>query len=139
MATARRFEDLIAWQLCEKMREAVFRLTTREPACRDVRFCEQIQDSARSAPRNIAEGFARYEPKPFANHVSIAKGSLDETRNHVYDGFLRNHFDPVERDELLQLLKRASIATTRLLRYLRSCRRAPEPRPFVPARRQDHS
>jgi four helix bundle protein len=125
MATAHRFEDLIAWQLSEAVKEEVFRLTSRERVRRDTRFCDDIQRSARSAPANIAEGFGRFEPKPNANYVSIAKASLEETRNHTYDGFKRNHFDIVERDELLQLLKRAIVATTRLLRYLKSCKQAP--------------
>jgi four helix bundle protein len=135
MATARRLEDLVSWQLAEALKEDVFRLTQRDRVARDKRFCEQIQESARSAAANIAEGFGRYDPKPNAYHVSIAKGSLEETRNHVYDGFRRNHFDIVERDELLQLTNRALIATTRYLRYLKSCRQAPSGKPYEPRTR----
>jgi four helix bundle protein len=135
MATARRLEDLVSWQLAEALKEEVFRLTERDRVARDKRFCEQIQESARSAAANIAEGFGRYDPKPNAYHVSIAKGSLEETRNHVYDGFRRNHFDIVERDELLQLTNRALIATTRYLRYLKSCRQAPSGKPYEPRTR----
>jgi four helix bundle protein len=135
MATARRLEDLVSWQLAEALKEEVFRLTQRDRVARDKRFCEQIQESARSAAANIAEGFGRYDPKPNAYHVSIAKGSLEETRNHVYDGFRRNHFDIVERDELLQLTNRALIATTRYLRYLKSCRQAPSGNPWEPRTR----
>ena len=132
MATARCFEDLIAWQLSEALKEEVFRLTERDPVWHDKKFCEQIQESARSAPANIAEGFGRYDPKPNAYHVSIAKASLEETRNHIYDGFKRNHFDVEERDNLLNLNKRALVATRRFLRYLKSCKKAPEGKPYEP-------
>jgi four helix bundle protein len=132
MSTAERFEDLIAWQLSESLKEEVFRLTQRERVARDEKFCDQIQRSARSAPANIAEGFGRYDPKPNANHVSIAKGSLEETKNHIIDGFKRNHFDVVERDDLLKLTKRALTATTRYLRYLKSCKQAPKGKPYIP-------
>lgn len=132
MAGARRFEDLIAWQLSEQAKEMVFRLTSKGPVVRDLEFCEEIRQSARSVPANIAEGFGWYEPRPNARHVSIAKASLDETRNHTLDGFKRNYFDRAERDELLNLLKRARVATTRLLRYLRSCKNAPPGKPYTP-------
>src|SRR5689334_19359222 len=129
MATARRFEDLIAWQRAEELKEAVFDLTTRPHVARDRKFCDQIQESARSAPANIAEGFGRYDPKPNAYHVSIAKASLHETQNHVHDGFKRKYFDTLDRDRLLQPTKRAIVATGRYHRYLRSCKRAPEGKP----------
>ena len=61
MASVKRFEDLICWQLSEELKELVFELTCREPVNRDRRFCEQIRESARSAPANIAEGFGWYE------------------------------------------------------------------------------
>jgi four helix bundle protein len=32
---------------------------------RDLKFCDQIRDSARSSTRNIAEGFGRFEPAEF--------------------------------------------------------------------------
>ena len=107
MTTARRFEDLVAWQLSEELKEEVFRLTSRPWVARDVDFCDDIQRSARSAPANISEGFGWYEPKPNARHVSIAKASLDETKNHILDGFKRRHFDLAERDNLLNLQERA--------------------------------
>jgi four helix bundle protein len=132
MATAQRFEDLVAWQLSEQLKEEIFRLTQRPPVARDARFCDDIQRSARSAPANISEGFGWYEPKPNARHVSIAKASLEETKNHILDGFQRNHFDLAERDALLKLHKRAVIATTRYLRYLKSCRHAPDGRRYKP-------
>jgi four helix bundle protein len=86
MATARRFEELIAWQRSEELKEEVFRLTQRRSVARDLGFCDDIHRSARSAPANIAEGFGWYEPKANARHVSIAKASLEETKNHILGG-----------------------------------------------------
>ncbi len=128
MATATRFEELVAWQLADAAKEEVFRLTNRPDVASDKGFCEQIHSSARSAPANLAEGFSRYHPKPFKNYATIARASLDETKNHTYDGFNRGYFTQEERDGLLSLLKRALVATTRLIRYLATCKQAPEPR-----------
>ncbi len=125
MTVAQRFEELIAWQLAERLKEEIFRLIDREIVQRDRDFCEQIRKSARSAPANIAEGFGWFEPKPNARHVSIAKASLEETRNHAIDGFKRQYFSEAEHQALQKLARRALIATTRYLRYLRSCKSAP--------------
>ena len=125
MATATCFEELRAWQLSEEMKEKVFELTGRERVARDRSFCDDIQRSARSAPANIAEGFGWFEPKPNAHYVSIAKASLEETKNHILDAFKRKHVSEEERDQLLDLTTRALKTTTRYLRYLRSCKKAP--------------
>lgn len=53
-------------------------------------------------------------------------------RNHTYEGFNRKHFDAPERDELPRLIKRASVAITRVLRSLKSCKTAPPGRPREP-------
>jgi four helix bundle protein len=132
MATARRFEDLIAWQLSEQLKEEIVRLIERSRVARDVDFCDDLRRSARSAPANISEGFGCYDPRPNARYVAIAKASLDETRNHILEGFKRSHFDVAERDDLLKLQERAYRATTRYLRYLKSCKRAPDGTPYKP-------
>jgi four helix bundle protein len=48
-------------------------------------LCDQLKDSARSGPRNIAEGFGRFSNKQFAHFVTIAKGSEAEVLNHFID------------------------------------------------------
>jgi four helix bundle protein len=127
MPGVKRFEDLIAWQLAERAKEEVFRLTTRARVARDRKFCEQIQDSARSAPANLSEGFALYHPKLFKHRATIARGSLEETKNHTYDGFKRGYFTTKERNDLISLTRRALGATTRLIKYLATCKAAPFP------------
>ena len=82
MESAKRIEDLVAWQLAAAVRDAVFDATEVGTVSRDRAFCDDIRRAAQSAPANIAEGFGRYDPKPNANFVSIAKGSLEEIRNH---------------------------------------------------------
>jgi hypothetical protein len=70
--------------------EKVFELTARERVVRDRKFCEQIQESARSAPANMAEGFGRYDAQPNAHYVSIAKASLDGNPRN-----LKNPWNPL--------------------------------------------
>jgi len=60
--TARRYEDLDAWQLADELKREVYALIASGPVVRDVKFCDQIRDSAASNARNIAEGFGRFRP-----------------------------------------------------------------------------
>lgn len=121
MAGARTFEELDAWGLSVELQEQIFKATHTGAAAGDPGFREQVRDSARSAPRNIAEGFGAYEPREFGRFVRIARRSLMETRHHVLEGRTRGYFDEPTAKDLLALCHRALGATTGLLRYLDSC------------------
>jgi len=115
---ARRFEDLIAWQLAFQLQEEVFSFTSTGPATRDFKFCEQIRESGRSAVRNTAEGFGRYRPKEFAHFLRIAAASLHETKNHLIDGLQRGYQSSADHERRRRLCLRAIKANSRLQRYL---------------------
>lgn len=95
---AHHFEELDASKLANELKLRVYQLVDRPTVARDFKFRDQITDSAASAPRNIAEGFS----------------------NHLRDGVDRRHFTTNEIADLQILAKRASTATTRLMRYLKT-------------------
>jgi four helix bundle protein len=130
MAAVKRFEDLIVWQLAVAVRDAVYVLTGGGGASCDFAFRQQIRDSAGSAPRNIAEGFQRYNPPQFAQFMNIAKGSLAETQNHLLHGRHQGYFSEQEFTDAWRLTCRAPRAANRLHAYLRRCGKTPaiEPR-----------
>jgi four helix bundle protein len=117
---ARRFEDLIAWQLAYQLQQEVFAFTAAGPASRDFTFCDQIRESSRSASRNTAEGFGRYVPTEFARFLRIAAGSLHETKNHLRDGLDRGYLTASQHERLVRLSLRAIKANNHLARYLRT-------------------
>ena len=119
---ARDFTEIVAWQLATELKRVVYCLTQRPDVARDFKFCDQANDAAASAPRNIAEGFGRFEGKEFAQFLKIAIGSLYETRNHLLDAFDRGYVDSTERDAAILLTRRAITAATRLRSYLLSPR-----------------
>lgn len=125
MAGVRSFSDLDAWKLANALKLGVYELLQRNSVQRDRDFHDQIRDAAASAPRNIAEGFGRFQPRDFSQYLRIANGSLQETSNHLRDGVDRGYFTAEEIASLETLARRASAATTALLRYLRHAR---EPR-----------
>jgi four helix bundle protein len=122
VAGAKRYEELICWQLSYELQQAVFAITDSGPLARDLKFCNQIRESARSATRNIAEGFGRFEPAEFRRFLRIARGSLTETHNHLRDGRDRGYLTDAKHEELSRLAARAAGATTRLMAYLHSCK-----------------
>jgi four helix bundle protein len=125
MAGARSFDQLDAWKLATELKLGVYRLIRRPAVAGDTEYRNQLRNAAASAPRNIAEGFGRFQPGEFAQYLRVANGSLMETSNHLRDGKDRGSFSEHEIQPLLTLAKRSSAATTRLIRYLRSAKAPP--------------
>src|SRR5690242_1284911 len=71
MRGARRYEDLIVWQLADQMRVLVFALTMRPSFVRDITLHSQTEDAVNSICRNIAEGFG-CKHKEFARFLEIS-------------------------------------------------------------------
>lgn len=80
---AKSFRELVVWQLAVDLRDKVLPLLELGPVTRDFKFRDQLADSVRSPPRNIAEGYGRYNPTEIAQFVNYARASLDETENHL--------------------------------------------------------
>ena len=120
MPGVKRYQDLVCWRLAYELQREVWAITATGAVVRDFKFRDQIRDAAASAPRNIAEGFGRYRPAEFARFLEIARGSLTETHNHLRDGRERGYFTAHDHSRLALLTGRTAIATTRLIRYLRS-------------------
>jgi hypothetical protein len=72
---AKNFTELIAWQLARELKLSVYQLVKHPKMARDFRFIDQITDAAASGPRNIAEGFGRFNRKEFAHFLKIAIAS----------------------------------------------------------------
>jgi len=54
-----RFQDLIAWQLADQLRQVTIPFCEKVETRRDYKLKGQLSDAASSAPKNIAEGFGR--------------------------------------------------------------------------------
>jgi len=122
---AKTFRELVAWQLAVELRDKVLPLLKVGPAARDFRFCDQLADSVRSVPRNIAEGFGRYNPAEIARFLDFARGSLDETENHLRDGVTSSYFPPETAGPLILLLARCRTAVNHWHAYLRKAEHDP--------------
>jgi four helix bundle protein len=115
----RHYRELVCWQLSVELRRAVGEITAGGRAAADRTFCHQIRDATRSAPSNIAEGFARFQHRDFARFLEIARGSLMETHNHLGEGLDAGYITVEQYETLIALADRAIGATTKLLVHLR--------------------
>ena len=121
MATFKRLKELNTWRLARELKLRVYAILARSYVRRDREFCDQIRESARSAPRNIAEGFGRRRPREFSRFLMIALGSLRETQNHLQDAFDLHDIDRSELSALITLSSRAINAAAHLTEYLDTC------------------
>jgi four helix bundle protein len=130
---AKSFREIVAWQLAFELKEKVVALIASSPqAKRDFEFRDQLTDSCKSVPSNIAEGYGRYRPAEIARFLEIAKGSRDETENHLRDGVGSGYFKAEDVGPLIRLAARCLTASTRWQAYLQEAKNDPR---FLPRRR----
>lgn len=109
-----RLEDLIAWQLADQFKRAVYEMIRASPGARaDAHFREQLSAAAASAAMNIAEGFYRFSARDVARFMSVAVASLGEASQWLQDGVDRGHFTPQASEEALNLANRCRRTTLR--------------------------
>jgi len=120
MSGAERHEDLLVWRLMFDLSVDVWKVTARLPANRDFKFTSQIRDSSDSAQRNVAEGFARFNPLEFARFLDIARASATETKSLLLKGHAVGLLSDEDFERLVSLSARGLQALARFQRYLRS-------------------
>src|SRR5437879_5986614 len=71
----------------------------------------------------LAEGFGRFRPRPFAQFVEFAVASAMETKDSLKDGVDRGYFAPERAARAQKLAERSIQCSTKLIVYLKTCRR----------------
>jgi four helix bundle protein len=80
----RSFRDLVVWQKAIGLTVEVYRLTERFPKSERFGLTSQLRRAAASIAANIAEGHARSTRPDYARFISIAQGSLAESRTYLH-------------------------------------------------------
>jgi four helix bundle protein len=112
------FRDIVAWQRARELKLRVDELVQRPAVKTRFRFCDQLEDAARSGPSNIAEGFGRFGNKEFARFARIAKGSELEVLNHLIDAHDQGLLTTEEFAQYEDCVRRALAAVVGLIRHL---------------------
>ena len=116
---AKRFQDLIAWQLARELRKTIAGLTQKPSMAVDSDLCGQLRRAARSATGNIAEGFPCPSHTEFARFLDIAARSLREIEDRLTEATDSDYLTEAEAANAFNLVKRTSVAIARLTAYLR--------------------
>jgi four helix bundle protein len=122
MKGARSHEELIVWQLAYQLKLGVYELIRISRIRSDRDLHDQLRNSARAAPRLIAEGFGRYLPGDFARYLRTANGELKETFDSLRDAVDSGYVTQDQIVPLQRLSRRASKAASSLIAYLRTAK-----------------
>ena len=120
MATIRRFEDLEAWKKSRTLTQEIWKITNAGTFARDYKLKDQITAASGSAMDNIAEGFGRGGRLEFVNFLSIAKGSVDETKSQLYRALDFGHITEEKFEAVYALADEAGKTIQGLIDYLNS-------------------
>ena len=103
------FEDLEVWKAARELRKDISKMAKRFPIEEKFRLKDQIIKSSRSAPANIAEGFGRFHFRENIQFCRQARGSINETLEHVIcafdEGYIAEHMLEGKRKQINQCLK----------------------------------
>lgn len=82
-AKVQSFEDLLVWQKAHKLVLHIYTITKKFPKEELFGIISQIRRSSVSVPANIAEGFRKRTKAEKQRFLTIAHGSLEETRYYL--------------------------------------------------------
>ena len=77
------YEELLAWQKAMLLAKIVYGVQKQLPKDEVYGLGDQIRRAVVSVPSNIVEGFGRETDKDFKHFLSIARGSLYETKTQL--------------------------------------------------------
>jgi len=119
MGGARRFQDLVCWQLARELRKVIAALVTKPALARDAALCDQFKRAARTVTGNIAEGFPCPSNAEFARFLDIARRSLSEIEDRLTETLDAALLSEAEVEKAFNLVKRTNVAVSRLINHLR--------------------
>jgi len=110
--------QLVVWQKGVQLALHTYRLSCRFPRQEMYGLTSQIRRAAVSVPANIAEGNGRMHRREYANHVSMARGSLREVETLAEIAHGLGYLSTEELAEFRELLDHLGRMLTSLLKRL---------------------
>jgi len=102
--SARGFEGLEVWQKARQLMVVIHkRMVPLLPPEEKWDLAKQIRRSSKSVMANIAEGYGRYYYQDNVRFCYLARGSLDETVNHLITASSLNYIPQVLYNDLRAL------------------------------------
>lgn len=111
MSEYKPFTDLDVWKKGREFKKEIEALSETFPPEEKYRLTDQIIRSVRSINANIVEGHGRFGYPDQIKYCVNARGSLNETLNHLIDAFDRHYINKEQLavykskyDEIMALL-----------------------------------
>ena len=97
------FKNIRVWQKSHELVMEVYKITNMLPASEKYGLTAQLRRSAASIPTNIVEGYKRRTDREFSYFLSIADGSLEETKYHLLLGTDLKYIDKSSYERLIEI------------------------------------
>jgi four helix bundle protein len=112
------FEDLIVFQLAEKLADSIWYIVIYWRQLEKDTVGKQLIRSADSVGANIAEGSGRHNFQDNQRFVKIARGSLHETRYWLRRAYSRRLLTKEQIDKLKPIINELSPKLNAYIKYL---------------------
>lgn len=112
------FEDLEVWQKAHELMLEVYKFTKLLPAEEKYNRITQLRRSSSSVSANIAEGFGRFYWQENISFCRKARGSLEETKNHLIAARDLNQAPATECNRLINQCDTVRKLLNGYIRYL---------------------
>ena len=113
------FQDLKCWQLARRLVIEAHEVAAQLPSIERNDLASQMCRSSKSVMANIAEGYGRYHYLDKLRFFYIARGSLDETINHLITCFDLAYISESRFSELHDLAQEAHRTLNGYIGYVR--------------------
>jgi four helix bundle protein len=117
------FEDLQCYKLALDVMVNAHQLADKLPAKERYDLAQQMRRASKSVSANIAEGYGRFHYLDTLRFYSIARGSLNETLNHLITAKLLGYTSEEYYQQFYELVREAERTLNGLMRYVREQKR----------------
>lgn len=114
-----RFEDMQVWQDSQELAVLIYKVTSSFPTKETYALVDQLRRAAGSVSANIAEGYGRGTNKDKAHFYHIARGSLLETKSHLYLAARLDYIKQSDADNVVDYIEKINSQITAILKYFK--------------------
>ena len=100
------YRDLDVWKCSMQLVAEVYRTTAKLPPDERFGLTSQLRRAAVSIPCNISEGYGRATRGEYLNHLSMARGSLNEVETLCHIARTLGMFDESALEPVSELIDR---------------------------------
>ena len=112
------FEELECWQAAKAVRQFVEKIILKFPSSEKFDLIDNMRRAARSATRNIAEGFGRYHYLENIQFCRQSRGSQQEVVDDLITAHENKYITPDEYNEGRKLLSKSIALINGYINYL---------------------